>query len=179
MRFAFAALIFIAWFCHGGEADPQKPVLTILYTAEAHAALLPCDCPLQPLGGVARRATLIKQYRERGPVLLVDGGGWAAGGIYDEESDGDPKRDELRTELMAKAMRLMQYDITAAGPLEAPVVANEALAPGKVAWNRATQVFAKGFNVPINVTAWNEPGTHVLGNIAPEAPAGAWHKLPH
>jgi hypothetical protein len=74
---------------------------------------------------------------------------------------------------------LMQYDITAAGPLEAPVVANEALAPGKVAWNRATQVFAKGFNVPINVTAWNEPGTNVLGNIAPEAPAGAWHKLPH
>src|SRR5450755_3548119 len=95
--------------CVCADAD-AKPLFTILFTAEAHAALLPCDCPLQPLGGVARRATLIKRYRERGPVLLVDAGGWAAGGLYDEDSDGDPKRDALRTALMVQAMEAMKYD---------------------------------------------------------------------
>src|SRR5258706_91803 len=68
----------------GRAGEDAKPLLTILYTGEAHAALLPCDCPLQPLGGVARRATLIQRYRARGPVVLVDAGGWSAGGIYDE-----------------------------------------------------------------------------------------------
>ena len=96
------------------EPGEPAPILTILYTAEAHAALLPCDCPLQPLGGIARRAALIKHYRERGAVLLVDGGGWAAGGIYDEGSDGDPKRDLIRTDLMMRAMKLMNYDLVLA-----------------------------------------------------------------
>ncbi|MCW8129996.1 MAG: hypothetical protein KIS92_06550 [Planctomycetota bacterium] len=91
-------------------AEDEKPVFTVIFTAEAHGALLPCDCPLQPLGGVARRAALIKQYRSRGPVVLVDAGGWAAGGIYDDDSDGNPERDRLRTDLMAKAMALMKYD---------------------------------------------------------------------
>ena len=91
-------------------AEEAKPVLTVLFTGEAHGALLPCDCPLEPLGGVARRATLIKRYRERGPVVLVDAGGWQAGGIYDEDSDGDAQRDQLRTELMMKAMQVLKYD---------------------------------------------------------------------
>src|SRR2546423_1616318 len=54
--FLFAPLVI-----HAADAG-APPLFTILYTAEAHAALLPCDCPLQPLGGVARRATLIARY---------------------------------------------------------------------------------------------------------------------
>lgn len=120
MRLGAAAFFAFAFACAAFAGDDgkdgiAKPDLTILFTGEAHAALLPCDCPLQPLGGVARRATLIKRYRERGPVLLVDAGGWAAGGIYDEDSDGDPERDRLRTELMAKAMAAMKYDHIAWG----------------------------------------------------------------
>jgi len=108
-RFWCVAFLFVLHTCFAADAEP-KPLFTILYTAESHAALLPCDCPLQPLGGVARRATLIKRFRERGPVLLVDGGGWAAGGLYDEDSDGESARDALRTQLMRDAMRMMKYD---------------------------------------------------------------------
>ncbi|MCZ7648409.1 MAG: hypothetical protein M5U26_24645 [Planctomycetota bacterium] len=103
-------------FAEAGESP--RPAFTILFSAEAHAALLPCDCPLQPLGGVARRATLIKRFRERGPVLLLDAGGWAAGGLYDEESDGDPARDRLRSELMAQCMGLMAYSAVGWGDEE-------------------------------------------------------------
>ena len=96
------------------EPAETKPLLTILFSAEAHGALLPCNCPLQPLGGIARRGTAIKSYRERGPVLLIDAGGWAAGGIYDEQSDGDRVRDDMRTDLMVRAIKLMNYDMVCA-----------------------------------------------------------------
>lgn len=121
MRLCAAAFFVCAcavFASEDGKDGNAKPDLTILFTGEAHAALLPCDCPLQPLGGVARRATLIKRYRERGPVLLVDAGGWAAGGIYDEDSDGDPERDNIRTELMAKAMAAMKYDMVSVSDAE-------------------------------------------------------------
>ena len=91
-------------------ADDLVPAFRIIFSAEAHGALLACDCPLQLIGGVARRSTLIQSYRARGPVLVVDAGNWASGGLYDDESDGDPVRDRLRTELMARAMARMGYD---------------------------------------------------------------------
>jgi hypothetical protein len=56
--------------------------------------------------------------KEQGPVLVVDAGGWGAGGIYDEDSDGDPRRDMLRTKLMANAMIAMGYDVVSASPQE-------------------------------------------------------------
>jgi len=112
MRYVLSVLFLYmcAWAGPASGAEPEQPVLTVLFTGEAHGALLPCNCPLQPLGGVARRATLIKRYRARGPVLVVDAGNWAAGGIYDEDANGDTARDRLRTELMAQAMTLMGYD---------------------------------------------------------------------
>src|SRR5579862_7194691 len=155
-------------------AEPEtKPLFTILYTAEAHAALLPCDCPLQPLGGVARRATLIKRYRERGPVILLDGGGWAAGGIYDEDSDGDAERDKLRTHLMSEAMKLMKYDAMAMGPTEAKFIKAAADAPSPVATSNALST--KVADTPIVIYGWSEEGVEIFGKNAP-APPHAWHR---
>jgi len=115
LRTLLLSVFSIAAFLHAGETE--RPALTLLYTAEAHGALLPCDCPLQPLGGVARRMTAIKKYRAAGPTLLIDGGGWSAGGLYDEDSDGTPERDTLRTSLMQQAMSKMSY--TAITPSDA------------------------------------------------------------
>ena len=156
------------------NSEPASPpILTILYTAEAHAALLPCDCPVQPLGGVARRATLIKRYRERGPVLLIDAGGWAAGGIYDEESDGDPERDKLRTKLMAQAMKLMKYDITLLGTAEAGAGVETAILPSPTASHIATSLspqVPQGVHSSVMVFGWSEPGTSFFGRPTATAP---------
>lgn len=113
--FLMAACILpaAAAFFRAAEPGGEAPVVTILFTGEVHAALLPCDCPLQPLGGAARRAALIQRFRARGPAILVDAGGWSAGGVYDEESDGEASRDALRSGLMAAAMGGMSYDAVA------------------------------------------------------------------
>ncbi len=171
------ALIVATRIVHAAEPE-SKPLFTILYTAESHAALLPCDCPLQPLGGVARRTTLIKRFRERGPVLLLDGGGWAAGGIYDEDSDGEPERDKLRTQLMSDAMRLMKYDAGVLAPNDIAAIKVPSNAPVPAPQNILHATRANGTmhadtlkiaGFEIDIFGWTENGTlpgpwHLPGN---------------
>ncbi len=160
-RFPFVLLILLASISSASELE-TKPLFTILYTAESHAALLPCDCPLQPLGGVARRATLIKRFRERGPVLLLDGGGWGAGGAYDEDSDGDPARDALRTQLMRDAMRVMKYDSAALSEddVEGLKAASDLPAPFE---GKRIQIAGTA----VDAAVWNDPGINIFGTDSP------------
>ncbi|MCX7804943.1 MAG: hypothetical protein N3A38_07100 [Planctomycetota bacterium] len=127
----------------GTGADPTRregPLLRIMFTAETHGALFPCDCPLAKMGGAARRATIINRIRERGDVLLLDGGGWAAGGIYDPETAGE-RLDRMRSIAALKAMALMRYDASAVGDEEMDPLLLRALdgtglkPPEFLAWN--------------------------------------------
>jgi predicted DsbA family dithiol-disulfide isomerase len=112
----FILLTLILCLVFTGQAEAKR--LTILYTGDTHAALYPCDCPLAPEGGIARRATAIKQIRKQNPhVLLLDSGGAFAGGIYDEYTKGD-ELDKARTRLYLEAMQQMGYDVLALGDEE-------------------------------------------------------------
>jgi 5'-nucleotidase len=89
--------------------------ITILYTGDTHAMIYPCNCPLEPDGGVARRATLVKQLRKSYPeTLLLDAGGFFAGGLMDEYTQ-NIELDIKRTLVNIKAMELMRYDAIAVG----------------------------------------------------------------
>jgi hypothetical protein len=158
---SFLSLLFSVAAVHA--ADPDKPLMTVLYTAESHAALLPCDCPLQPLGGVARRASLIERYRKRGPVIVVDAGGWAAGGIYDEGSDGDSHRDDLRSELMLKAMQAMSYDAVAFSPQDL-AYHTESGVPGQMATAMPITIKDK-LSLPVRVFGWEDSSATIIPNI--------------
>ena len=92
--------------------------VTILYTGETHAMLYPCSCPKEPDGGVGRRATLIKQLKKENPnTLVLDSGGFFAGGLLDEYTQ-NTELDIARTRVNLKAMELMQYDAVAVGDEE-------------------------------------------------------------
>jgi len=89
--------------------------ITILYTGETHAMLYPCNCPKEPDGGIARRAALIKQLRKDYPdSLLLDSGGFFAGGLLDEYTQ-NTQLDSRRSLVNLKAMELMGYDALALG----------------------------------------------------------------
>lgn len=84
--------------------------ITILYSGETHAMLYPCNCPIEPDGGLSRRATLIKDIRKNTPdALVVDSGGFFAGGLMDEYTQ-NTELDMLRSLINLKAMELMRYD---------------------------------------------------------------------
>ena len=89
--------------------------ITILYTGETHAMLYPCNCPKELDGGIARRATLIKQLRKNNSdTLILDSGGFFSGGLQDEYTQ-NTALDMQRTRVNLKAMELMQYDALAIG----------------------------------------------------------------
>jgi hypothetical protein len=89
--------------------------ITILYTGETHAMLYPCNCPKELDGGIARRATLIKELRRENPnTLVLDSGGFFSGGLQDEYTQ-NTALDMQRARVNLKAMELMQYDALAIG----------------------------------------------------------------
>jgi hypothetical protein len=88
--------------------------ITIIAGAETHAMLLPCDCPVNPGGGLAKRAYRISVVRDSSRVLLVDAGGFAGGGLYDSYTEGRVQ-DSLRTIKTLRSMGAMGYDAAAIG----------------------------------------------------------------
>ena len=83
--------------------------LTLLISGQSHANLYPCSCPSNPEGGVARRATTIKDIKKKQKNLLVLEAGLSfAGGSYDTQHDEETKKQ--RTEYYLKALSKMGYD---------------------------------------------------------------------
>lgn len=63
----------------GPSSDCRGDTLTILFTAETRGNLLPCACPGDRSGGLARRVGFLREAAERrsggGTVLVCDAGG--------------------------------------------------------------------------------------------------------
>ncbi|MBN1761398.1 MAG: hypothetical protein JW863_23950 [Chitinispirillaceae bacterium] len=98
-------------------AAEERPTgaITVIAGGESHGMIDACDCELEPGGGVAKRASLIGSLRKKaGELLLLDAGGFSAGGIYDDYTEGR-SADSLRTVAMITAMGKMRYDAVAIG----------------------------------------------------------------
>jgi 5'-nucleotidase/UDP-sugar diphosphatase len=116
-----AAALVVALLALAPAAFAQTASLTILHTNDTHGHLFPFSYPdaaasgrelqgmrvYRDIGGIARRATLVKQIRQelagRGtPVWLVDVGDY---------SDGTPFSTEYHGEADVAAMNAVGYDL--------------------------------------------------------------------
>jgi len=103
----FLGLVFL-FFCRCRAVEAAEFV--ILYTGETHAMLYPCNCPFEPDGGIARRATLIQQLKVENPnTLVLDSGSFFASGAMDEYIQ-NTELDMQRTVIGLRAMERMGYD---------------------------------------------------------------------
>lgn len=98
-------------------APAREQKILVLVSGETHATLFPCDCPDEPVGGMAKRMHMINTLSPDNVLLLLDAGGFSGGGIYDFYTGGKD-RDSLRTLLMIKIMAAMNYDAVALGDEE-------------------------------------------------------------
>jgi len=90
----------------------------IVYSGQTHAMLYTCSCPIEQDGGIGRRATLVKQLRQKYPeLLLLDCGNFTAGGQMDEYTQ-NIQLDMQRSQVNYKALALMRYDAVGVGPDE-------------------------------------------------------------
>ena len=109
-NFILVALFFIA--CSSGLFAEE---VKVVFTGQSYASLYPCHCPYSPEGGVARRATSIKNLRQQSKnVLVVEVGSFAGSGVEDQNAL-NPGADEFRTDIYLKALALMGTDVIFAG----------------------------------------------------------------
>jgi len=110
-------LAFVVFSLPAHAASGVKEIV-ILYSGQTHAMLYTCSCPKEKDGGIARRATLVKQQRKVNPeAILVDTGSFFAGGLEDEYTQ-NTQFDMQRTDINLKAMGLMKFDAAVIGPDE-------------------------------------------------------------
>lgn len=92
------------------QAYAKDKDLILIYTGETHAMLYHCNCPNEPDGGVARRATLIKQLKKKYPdALVLDSGNFFSAGLLDQNTQ-NTQLDTQRAKINSSAMELMKYD---------------------------------------------------------------------
>ena len=92
-----------------GTGDPSVPSaagrITLLHTNDTHSRIEPFgpgNGAISGLGGMARRATLVKQLRQQlGPVLLLDAG---------DTFQGTPYFNRYKGRLDYQLMRMVGYD---------------------------------------------------------------------
>jgi len=109
--FLFSALSFLILLSSRLYAADSE--LALIYTGETHAMLYHCDCPVEPDGGISRRATLIKKLKTQYPnSLVLDSGNYAAAGLLDQNTQS-LELDKQRTIINLDAMELMKYDALA------------------------------------------------------------------
>jgi hypothetical protein len=101
-------------FLFASEKDTAS--ITIIASGETHGMLYPCDCPNDPGGGLAERASAVRKAGNGNPgaLLLLDAGGFAGGGIYDDYTGGRAA-DSVRTAAAMRAMGMLPYDAVAIG----------------------------------------------------------------
>ncbi len=93
---------------------PAEKKLVVIASGETHAMLVACDCPTEPGGGFAKRATIVSSFRDTNSVILVDAGGFSGGDMYDPYTEGHSV-DSLRTMAALRAMGYMKYDAVCIG----------------------------------------------------------------
>ena len=120
-----AALVMAA-----APAFAADPVLTIAFAGNTYGYFDPCPtCGPQKLGGLARRATFLKDLREKAPTAgktLTVAGAWE---FLPEVSAAPPEPAKLPA--VAKAHERLGYDVFVLTPAEVKVLADNKAAPPK------------------------------------------------
>ena len=87
-------------------ADSES-ILTIYYTASLNGNLDGCNCPMNPVAGLVKRAAFLRSTETTGSALMVD-----AGDIFDEYPDPD------LADHIVEVYRELGYAATAVGDQE-------------------------------------------------------------
>jgi hypothetical protein len=89
-------------------APPRGLQLTLIYSSNQLASFQPCNCPLHPMGGLARRATQIDRARaEADAVLVLEGGDLLSPAPVPSGRPPTAEEIDRRAQLLGRAHRRM------------------------------------------------------------------------
>jgi len=117
MQWIFRLSVMIFYSSAFTIAAEHDTIIQIIAGAETHGMIDACDCYQDPGGGLLKRSSIIKSTGKPEGFLLLDAGGFSAGGIYDSYSEGRAS-DSLRTITTIRGMAAIGYDAVAIGDEE-------------------------------------------------------------
>jgi hypothetical protein len=88
--------------------------ITVIASGDMHGMVQACDCNIEPGGGLAKRSYFLNALGGRENLLLLDAGGFSAGGLYDTYTEGR-EADSIRSEQAIAGMELLRYDAIGVG----------------------------------------------------------------
>ncbi len=110
----FKLLFGFILLCEWSVMAQNDNTLTIIASGDAHGMVQVCDCTLDPGGGLPKRSQFLKNLGNCDSIILVDEGGFSAGGLYDSYTEGR-KADSIKTLQMIKGMSVIGYDAIGVG----------------------------------------------------------------
>lgn len=112
---SFIRLLFgFIFLCEYSVVAQNDNTLTIIASGDAHGMVQACDCTLDPGGGLPKRSQFLKNLGNSDSIILLDEGGFSAGGLYDSYTEGR-KADSIKTLQMIKGMSVIGYDAVGVG----------------------------------------------------------------
>lgn len=88
--------------------------ITVIASGDMHGMVQACDCNIEPGGGLAKRSHFVNTLGGRDNILLLDAGGFSAGGLYDTYTEGR-EADSIRSEQAIAGMEPLRYDAIGVG----------------------------------------------------------------
>jgi hypothetical protein len=88
--------------------------VTVIASGDMHGMVQACDCNIEPGGGLAKRSYFLNALGGRENLLLLDAGGFSAGGLYDTYTEGR-EADSIRTEQSIAGLEPLRYDAIGVG----------------------------------------------------------------
>jgi hypothetical protein len=88
--------------------------VNVIASGDMHGMVQSCDCNIEPGGGLAKRSYFLNALGGRGNMLLLDAGGFSAGGLYDTYTEGR-EADSIRSEQAIAGLGLLHYDAIGVG----------------------------------------------------------------
>ncbi|MDD5348538.1 MAG: hypothetical protein PHT59_07985, partial [Candidatus Omnitrophica bacterium] len=168
------AMVLVLAFTWAGAFSAHAEEIKLVLVGQTHAALYPCHCPVEPDGGIARRATLLKELaRKNRNLIVIDSGSFFAGGPMDQNTKGE-ELDRVRSAIHAKAMQAMGYDAAALGEDEfnhGTQFLRDSFAGSKTALVSAN--IESDFTVPFVVKKFANAVVGIVGVTSPAAGAKA------
>ena len=102
--------LFLFVLALGFRAEALGEEIKIVFTGQSYSMLYPCSCPMNPEGGVARRATVINGLRAVSKdAVVVEAGASFSSGQLDQHTQNF-EMDTRRTEIYVSALKTIGYD---------------------------------------------------------------------
>jgi 2',3'-cyclic-nucleotide 2'-phosphodiesterase (5'-nucleotidase family) len=96
----FVALAALGFY-RPAAPEPRALSLSIVFGSEINGYITPCGCSKPMVGGIPRRATLLKQLAEKHTLLALENG---------DLTKATGRQDELKAEALIEMLNAMGYD---------------------------------------------------------------------